>query len=197
MVEILPFNGITALIKYLNCNGGLMDLKEILFWKPEWIIQRWKNQEDFENNVLYEKSKAKDLFGGFPQINKINHNVLCKNGLNNLWKLIATSGGTQWANGNAQIAVGTSSTAANIADTALGANALYKGMDATYPIISGTNNEICTWRATFGASDGNQAWNEFGLFSNTSAGNLLSHVVSSQGTKTAGQVWRAQIAVTL
>jgi len=173
------------------------DIHDHITWQPKWSIARWESRRDFKDQVVYEEEEAKELFDGMPQFTEINKNLLCKNGLNNLWKAIATSGSTQWANGNAQIAVGTSATAANIADTALTAGAVYMTMSATYPLISGTNTDTCTWRALFASGAANQVWAEFGIFTDGVGSNMLNHVISAQGTKTSGQQWQVDMAITL
>jgi hypothetical protein len=84
------------------------------------------------------------------------------------------------------------------ADTDLAASAgsthrLYKFMAAA-PTVGTTTNRTWTFVATFGSSDFNQVWAEFGIDSGTADGTtvvapLLNHANSAQGTKTAGQVW--------
>lgn len=166
-------------------------------WQPQWGVHRYVSKSDCKNQVIYDDDYAREEFGGYVQHTYVPKNLLCKNGLNNLWKLLATTGGTQYANANAYLGVGTSATAANIADTALGAGAVYKAMDVSYPAISGTNTETCTWRATYGVSDANQAWAEFGIFTSNAGANMLNHVISAQGTKTSGQTWQLDMAITL
>ena len=173
-------------------------LKERIGWKPQWTIKRFDSDRDCRKERTYDIEDAKDLFLGKPQVSIIDGNLLCKNGLNNLWKLAATSGGTQWsATTGSYLATGTSSTAAAITDTALGGGAVYVQQDSTYPIISGTNTETCTWRSTFDGSTANQAWAEFGLFQTNAGANMLNHVISAQGTKTSGQSWQLSLAITL
>ena len=91
------------------------------------------------------------------------------------------------------------------ADTDLAAAAgsthrLYKFMAAAPTVGTGTNR-TWTFVATFGSSDFNQAWNEFGIDSGTADGTtvvapLLNHANSAQGTKTSGQVWTATAVLT-
>lgn len=166
-------------------------------WIPNWSIARWESKKDYKNQVIYEPEEATKLFDGMPQFTEIPKNLLCKNGLNNLWKLLATTGGTQYKNDTAYIGVGTSTTEATIGDTGLGANPVYKGMEASYPAISGNNYETCTWRALYGSDLANQAWEEFGIFTSNEGANMLNHVVSSQGTKQSGQQWQIDMAITL
>jgi hypothetical protein len=68
-------------------------------------------------------------------------------------------------------------------------------MEATYPSRTG---QTVTWRAVFGSSDANQAWKEFTVSnSNSNSGTNLNRKVSDQGTKTAGQTWTLDLAITL
>lgn len=173
------------------------NLDDYIKWQPKWSIARWESKQDYKNQVLYEPKEALNLFEGMLQFTEIPKNLLCENGLNNLWKLLATTGGTQYANANAYIGVGTSSTPASIGNTALGADPVYQAMEASYPAISGTHYETCTWRALYGSDSANQAWNEFGIFTNDSGANMLNHVISSQGTKQSGQQWQIDMAITL
>lgn len=91
-------------------------------------------------------------------------------------------------NANAYIGAGDSSTAFAAAQTDLQAatNKLRKAMDSTYPQRS-TN--VVTFRSTFGTSDANWAWNEWGVFNASAAGTMLMRKVESLGTKTNTQTW--------
>lgn len=91
------------------------------------------------------------------------------------------------------------------ADTDLAASAgsthrLYKFMAAAPTVGTGTNR-TWTFVATFGSSDFNQVWAEFGIDSGTVDGTtvvapLLNHANSAQGTKTSGQVWTSTAVLT-
>lgn len=171
-------------------------VSEHIHWNPEWHIARYASQSDLKEQIVYKESEAFDLFG-IHQFSDIRGNLLCTDGLLNLWELVATTGGTQYANANAYLGVGTDNTAATASDTALGANAVYKAMDTGYPAISGANNQTCTWQATYGSSDANQAWEEFAVFTSVAGANMLNHLISSQGTKSSGQTWQLQLAISL
>lgn len=102
---------------------------------------------------------------------------------------------TAFNNANAHIGVGDSSTAFAVGQTDLQAstNKTRKAMDSTYP--SGGSNVIA-FRATFGTSDANYAWNEWGVFNASSAGTMLSRKVESLGTKTNTQTWQFTATLT-
>ena len=102
---------------------------------------------------------------------------------------------TPFNNANTFIGVGDSTTAFSAADTDLKAatNKLRKAMDATFP--SGAANVI-TFRSTFGTSDANYAWQEWGIFNASSGGTMWSRKVESLGTKTSAQTWQFTVVVT-
>lgn len=151
--------------------------------KPIWTITKYKNDEDFKAGKWYEEDT-------------IEGNILLNEGITRLQNLLIGGGGTAFNNANAYLAVGDSSTAESAAHTGLQAssNKLYKAMDATYPQIS---SQTTIWKATFGTSDANFAWNEFTVANgNSDASDNLNRKVSAQGTKSAGQTWVLQLQIT-
>ena len=161
-----------------------------------WGVRRWDNDEEFKKQKIYDEDEAKECFDGMPQFSTIYGNVLCDVGIQNLLKLGMTSGGTQWANGNANLGVGTSATGEVHGDTALTAGAVYQAMDSTWPQIGGTYSTVITFQSTYASGSANISWQEFGCFTAASATNMLNHKTSNQGTKTAGQSWQLQLAIT-
>lgn len=103
---------------------------------------------------------------------------------------------TSYANANAHIGVGDSTTAFAASQTDLQAatNKLRKAMEATYPTRS-TN--ALTFRSLFGTGDANFAWQEWGVFNASSAGTMLSRKVESLGTKTSAQSWQFTVTLTV
>lgn len=102
---------------------------------------------------------------------------------------------TPFNNSNAYIGVGDSTTAFNASQTDLVAatNKTRKAMQATYP--QGSTNVI-TFRSTFGTSDANYAWQEWGVFNASSGGTMLNRKVESLGTKTSAQTWDFTVTLT-
>jgi hypothetical protein len=95
---------------------------------------------------------------------------------------------------NAYIGVGNSTTAFAASQTDLvGASKTRKAMDSGYP--SGSSNVI-TYQATYGTSDANHAWDEWGLFNASSGGTMLGRKVDAIGTKTNTQSWTFQVTAT-
>ena len=135
-------------------------------------------------------------FGLTYAISEIDHNCLLNAGITALWNLVAGLGGTAFSNAAAYIGMGDSSTAATAAQTNLQAatNKFYQAMNTGYPSVS---NQTITYEAIITGANANYAWNEF-IVANSSGGTTaLNRVVSAQGTKTAGQTWTVNVAITL
>lgn len=96
---------------------------------------------------------------------------------------------------NAYIGVGDSNTAAAVAQTDLQAasNKLRKAQDASYPQRS---TRTLSFRSTFGTSEANFAWEEWGVFNASSSGTMLARVVESLGTKPNTQSWQMEVQLT-
>lgn len=124
-------------------------------------------------------------------------NMLLNGGINQLWTILCSSGGTKFDAANAYLGVGDSSVAEAATQTDLQAatNKLRKAMDASFPTY-GTSQKA-TWKSTFGGTDANYAWNEFIVANAASGGTALNRKVSSQGTKTSGQTWELTLDITL
>lgn len=94
-----------------------------------------------------------------------------------------------------RIGVGNGVTAANaVTDVDLSGGSKWFQLVSGSPTIGGTIPKTCAWSATFGTSDGNFTWSEFGIDNGTASGNtvsapLLNRALSSQGAKVAGQTW--------
>ena len=101
-----------------------------------------------------------------------------------------------FTNALAYLGVGDSNTIFNAAQTDLQAasNKLRKAMDATFPTRA--TNEI-TFQSTFGTSEANFTWNEWGAFNAAAAGTMLNRKVESLGTKTAAQSWQLNVTITV
>jgi hypothetical protein len=67
-----------------------------------------------------------------------------------------------------------------------------QAVDSGYPTY-GTSQQI-VFRATFGGSSANYAWNEFTVDNGTTS---LNRKQSGQGTKTVSQVWQVTVTLTL
>jgi len=152
----------------------------------KFYITKYASEEDYKNGKVLEK-----VFAG--------KNLLLNEGINELFTILCTAAsGTKFDNSNAYIGVGDDNTAAAAAQTGLIAavNKLYKGMEGGYPTYGASQK--ATWRAVFGASEANFAWNEFTVANgNSDSDDNLNRLVSAQGTKVNGQVWQVDVEITL
>lgn len=130
-------------------------------------------------------------------------NLLVIGGASALWERLKGTAVTAFDNTNAILGVGDSTTAAADTQTNLQAatNKLGKAMDATYPThtdSTGTaGSKSIVYRSTFGSSDANFAWQEWGIFNGAlGTGRMLNRKVESLGTKTTG-TWVLTITLSL
>lgn len=122
-------------------------------------------------------------------------NILVNSGIGLLEDLLIGAGGTAFTNAVSAIGVGDSNTAAAAGQTDLQAatNKTRKPMDATFPSRS---SQTITFKATFGTSDANYAWLEWGIFNNTSGGTMLNRKQENLGTKATG-TWVITATITI
>lgn len=107
-----------------------------------------------------------------------NHNMFVQTGLNEIAKLVAGQAG---ASIPAYIAVGTSSTAPSLADTALKGTELGRKAIASVEVTSAS----IKYGVTFAAGEATGAWEETGIFSAASGGIMFSRAVTGTYTKGA------------
>lgn len=124
-------------------------------------------------------------------------NCLLNAGINEMWDLITgqvSGAGHIFDNAAATIGVGDSSTAADPSQTDLQAasNKSYQGMEDGYPT---STSQKATFKASFGDSEANYAWNEWVVKQATSAV-CLNRKVESLGTKSSG-TWTLEVSITL
>jgi hypothetical protein len=121
-------------------------------------------------------------------------NLLLNSGIDEMWDLMVGDSANHYNNASAQIGVGDSNTAANATQTDLQAstNKTYKGMDSGYPT---STSQQATFKASFGDSEANYAWNEWVVKQSTS-GKCLNRKVESLGTKASG-TWTLEVNITL
>jgi hypothetical protein len=56
---------------------------------------------------------------------------------------------------------------------------------------------VLTFRASFGTSEANFAWNEWGIFNAATGGTMMTRKVESLGTKTSSQSWQITTTITV
>lgn len=110
---------------------------------------------------------------------------------------VLTGAGTAFNNANSSIGVGDSTAAFAQSQTDLQGttNKFRKAMDATYPQQAAN---VLTYRATFGTTEANFAWNEWGVFNTTAAsgGTMLNRKQEALGTKPGTQTWQFTVQLT-
>ncbi len=102
---------------------------------------------------------------------------------------------TPFNSANARIGVGDGTAAFSASQTDLqGTNKVRKTMDSGYPTRSGAT---MTFQSTFGGSEANFTWNEWGVFNAATGGVMLNRKVENLGTKASGSTWIVQVQITL
>ena len=172
-----------------------MSLRERLSGKAKWTVFKFVDPD----GKIYEKLRA----GADPRdlkpysVEEIKGNVLLNEGIGLLIDIITGIDTTsnKWDSANAHIGVGDGTTAEDASQTGLqGTNTAFKGMDSGYPTRDG-NKAI--WRATFGGTEANFAWEEFTVVNaSDDSGTNLNRKVVSKGTKAEGETWTVQLEIT-
>jgi len=169
-----------------------MDRKESATWLCYYTLSK------YHENIEPYRGREEEFHRFFSpyQVIKGEGNCLLNSGIDEMWDLVtgAVSGADHiFDNSHAQIGVGDSSTAADATQTDLqGTNKTYKGMETGYPT---STNQKATFKASFGASEANHAWNEWVVKQSTS-GKCLNRKVENLGTKSSG-TWTLEVSITL
>lgn len=135
---------------------------------------------------------------------EIEGNAAAFGGVSTIWQALIGAVITPFSNANAAIGVGDSTTAAAGTQTNLQAvtNKLRKAMDSTYPqhtAGTGSSNAQIVFRSTFGTSEANFVWAEWGVFNNAvdASGTMLNRKVENLGTKASGSTWQLTITLSI
>ena len=96
---------------------------------------------------------------------------------------------------NSHIGVGDSTTAfaASQTDLQASSNKARKGMEATFP--TRTNNQL-VFKSSFGTTEANFSWQEWGVFNASSGGVMLNRKVENLGSKSSG-TWLLTVTLTI
>ncbi len=110
--------------------------------------------------------------------------------------IIADGPPTPFDEANAFIGVGDSATAyaAGQTDLQAASNKFRQAMESTYPTRAGN---VLTFRSLFGTGSANFHWQEWALFNDAAAGEMLSRKVEDLGTKTSAQSWLLTTTITV
>ena len=178
-----------------------MELKDFAKVKTVWRIYKIhdpdgevarKSEQGFSIEKL--KEEFKDRFIGEETF---EGNVFLNEGINFIWTLLCGGSGTPFNSANSYLGVGNGTTAESPTQTGLlGTSKLYKRVDSGYPQYG--SNQSAVWRATFGGTEANFAWNEFTVANGSSDAAInLNRKVSSKGTKASGQTWILTLTLSL
>lgn len=187
-----------------------------------WTVERWDEEQTREALRRLGHPSPSDAMargvglvpGRFQQVrirpysvSEVRGNLITNAGWTRLMNLLTAQGGTQALSATAtRIGVGNSSTAEAYTDTDLAASA--GAANRYFQPVSGAGSlgtRTLTFQATFGTSDGNFAWNEFGIDVGTptvAGGTTVNALLFNrkagiaQGTKAAGQTWTASAVLT-
>ena len=168
-----------------------------------WRIHKWRRYGDERDQQLYKLLRQ----GASPEqvtrmgfeleaVEEFRGNVLLNEGIQLLEDIITGLDTTsnKWDSSNARLGVGNGTTSESASQTGLqGTSKAFKGMDSGYPSRSG---QTLSWRATFGDTEANFAWEEFTVANgdDNSAINL-NRKVESKGTKSGGN-WTLTLQIT-
>lgn len=156
---------------------------DVATWRATAVVEKYHGDGAFDPDATpYEVTEPV-------------HNLLMTAGVNMIWQLVTGQGGTAFSSTGAYIGVGDSSTAAAATQTDLQAstNKLRKQVSGA-PAIS---NNVCTFSATFGTSDGNWNWNEIAVFNASASGTMLNRFVAGLGAKSNSASWTINVTVTI
>jgi len=172
---------------------------EPIRWRARATLERYDGVDIDEYRDRYGRLDGERRFFEENQPTsreEIDGNLLMTAGATALWTALTQGSAGSFQNATAAIGVGDSSTAESAAQTDLQAaiNKARKGMDATYPQVS-TNT--CIFKSTFGTSDANFTWAEWGVFSAASGGTMLNRKVASLGSKTSAASWSLTVTLSL
>jgi len=172
-----------------------------------WRIERW--DEDAAAWVRRRTGLAEPLGHHFHTlrvrpyaVSEVHGNLITNAGWTRLMTLLTGGSGQALDATHTRIGVGNGTAAESYTDTDLaGTNKWFQPVSAAGTLGTRT----LTFTATFGASDGNFAWNEFGIdvtSGTASAGATVGAVLFNrkagidQGTKAGGQTWTATATIT-
>lgn len=173
--------------------------KDSVCYKTRWIIHKFRDPESKIARILRQGGQIPYLSTVFEYnymgSEEFEDNVLLNTGIQYMIEIICGIGTTtKWDSSNARLGVGSSTTAESPTQTDLqDAGAVWKTMDSGYPQRSG---QTAIWRATFGGTEANFAWNEFGVDNGSTVHKVLNRKVASKGTKSSGETWTLELQIT-
>lgn len=169
-------------------------------WRAKWRIHRFRDPNGEIESMLRSGISLEVVVKSFPELfldtEEFEQNVALNEGLQELIDIICGLGTpTKWDNTNARLGVGNGTDAESASQTGLqGASKAFKGMDGSYPQRS---SETAEWRATFGGTEANFAWEEYTVVNAVDdSGKNLNRKTASKGTKSSGETWTLSLQIT-
>lgn len=171
--------------------------------KPQWGVKiRLEKREGDINQCKTPEERLKFLEGAKPyEVIERKGNCLLDEGMDLMLSLLTGQGGTTYANGTAQIGVGNGSAAADRTQTDLqGGSTDWQDMESGYPTAPAENDATTgrsvKFKASWGSSDGNFAWEEWSVRNDATDNKNLNRKAESLGTKTTG-TWTLEVEISL
>jgi len=189
-------------------NVNPIEIKEVVLYEATWRIDKFKDPTDEIADLLHGGMSVEEVKKLFPEAfighEEWKRNIALHEGLYLATRILAGIDTTsnKWDNTNARLGVGDSNVAPADEQTGLQAatNKAWKGMDATYPQCASAEtdeDQFIEWRATFGSTEGNFAWEEYTVVNaSNDAGKNLNRCTASKGTKASGESWTLSLKIT-
>lgn len=129
------------------------------------------------------------------ELKRLHLNLMLNEGINQIWNLLRENDATNYyTNALARVGVGNSNTAAAATQTGLlGGSTAFAGMEGGFPTHA---TQRIDFKGSFGDGVAEFAWEEFTVDNGSTPNHNLQRLVSSKGTKTAGETWTAEIQIT-
>lgn len=191
--------------------GAALAQHEPIQWRATWSIHKFDDPTGAIGEALKSGADLARFADALTEVVTREGNLLMYGGASCLWECLIGNGTatasqtlTYFDNSNAAVGVGDSSTAAAATQTDLQAasNKDRNAMDSTYPqhtdaTTSGAASIV--FRSSFGTSEANFAWAEWGVFNSPTAatGRMLNRKVESLGTKASGSTWTFTVTLSL
>lgn len=171
---------IKKVARTLNCDVGL--------WSVKATVEKWHDSQSYAEGLEPDEIVVRE------------GNLLYNEGINEIWQLVAGTGGTAYSAANARIGISDDSTASVATGSDLdipgGNNEQFNIQESGYP-LAGTGQQI-TFKSAFASGEANWAWNSWCVVNNTSdsTGFMLNRKQESLGTKSSG-TWTLTVIISL
>lgn len=161
-------------------------------WRVDWEVKTWRG---IDAHQIADRAPD-EVFRG-------QGNLLTNAGVLALWTALRGGAITAFSNANARLGVGDSSAAeaATQADLQAGTNKFRKAMDSGFPKVGTADglgsDQMIQFQATYGLSEANFAWNEWGTFNAGSGGTMLNRKVAALGVKSNSETKQFTVTISI